>query len=128
MKGNFHGMAAGLLVAGLVASSSAWAADEVAAVADQYEMAVLACHADYVKAHVAPRLELGLADFGGFTASEIAHAAAAACHAPMLAYEQHVRAQAPITGWPQGHVRAEVAELRQYAFDYTLDLMVRARG
>jgi len=127
MKGNFRGMAAGLLVAGIAAGSSASAADEVAAVADQYEAAVLACHADYVKSHVAPRLELGLADFGGFTASEIAHAAAAACHVPMQAYERHVREQAPVTGWPEGHVRAEVAELRQYAFDYTIDSLIRVR-
>jgi len=127
MKGNFRGMTAVLLVMGCMVGSSALAADEVAAAgSDQYEAAVLKCHAAYVKEHVATRLRLGL-DFTDFTASEVAHAAAADCRAPMQAYARYMHEQAPMTDSKDEYMRAKADELRQYAFDYTIDLMIRAR-
>jgi hypothetical protein len=92
---------------------------------DAAQSAVLACHADYVRQVLGHRKEAGLGFEGfGFTATELAHGSNAACKPQLDAYARAVReAAGPVD--IDARVEAKVRELRDYAFDYTIDAIIK---
>ncbi len=110
-----------MVLSGVALAASA--ADAPASPVDAAQAAVLKCHADYVQQVTAKHRDIGLdAMPAGFTASEIAHASTAACKPALDAYAQKV---SDSSGGNDDYAKGKADALSEYAFDYTLDALIK---